>query len=158
MLIKHGTNSPGAFYVGSSIAAKLYCGTSLLWTAVDLNDQSVDAAGSTTGGATARARLTSSGLQQSKVGTASYVTDNTWLNGGAASLFDVRFTISSEVGSGGMTGTFGSWLGLGADREVSALASGPGQVYSAAILIEVRANSTGTVIASSTANLDSERF
>lgn len=126
--------------------------------AVTLTSFSVSASGGTTGTATARATVDSAGLQQSKVGTASYVTENTWLVFGANTDYEVRATLSSSTGTGSAGGSaFSTWISCATGGEWTAAAV-VGFVFEATILLEIRYVPTGTVLASNTVILESERF
>lgn len=126
--------------------------------AVDLASPTVVASGGTTATATARITVDSAGLQQSKSGTASYVTENTWLNFGANTDYEVRATFGTPVGTGSTGGSAaGSWISCAAGGEWTAAAS-LGFTYVVDVLLEIRYVPTGVVLASATTTLDSERF
>ena len=158
MPVKHNTSYINGVYVGSALAHRLYCGTTEVYSAVDLVPVSVSATGSTTASSTSRVAITSGGLQQSKSGTAGYVTENTWKNGGTASDFEIRGTLSSTIGSGSAGGSaFGVWISGATGAEWTAAAN-VGNIFAVSILIEIRLASTGIVLASETQYLDSERL
>jgi len=160
MPVKHGANDPGNFKVGTSQVSKLYQGSDLVWSIVDLLDQSVSSSGVTPASAAVRVNVTSGGLQQSKSGALGYSTDNTWLNGGAASDYEVRATIASSSGPGGMSGdSLGVWLNCGTTREwiATGTVDGFGGIYEVDLTIEIRL-AAGAVIASCDAFMSSERF
>lgn len=158
MPVKHNTSNINGVYVGTSLVPRMYCGTTLVYQSADLVDQNVAASGGTAAGATARVGLTSSGDQRSKSGAASYIVDNMWKNGGAASLYSVRATLSSSAGTGSMGGSaLSTWLNLAADAEWTAAAS-VGFTYEATLTLEVRLDSTGAILDTKTALLESERF
>ena len=158
MPLKHNLSNLNGAYVGTGLAHRIYCGTTLVYSAVDLISMNVSASGGTAGNATARANFTSGGLQQSKAGAAGYVTENTWKEGGAASLFEIRATLVGSTGSGSAGGSaFSSWISGATGAEWTAAAA-VGNVFAAEILVEIRLASTGLVLASETQYLDSERF
>lgn len=158
MPLKHNLSNINGAYVGTGLAHRIYCGTTLVYSAVDLISMSVSASGGTSADATARANFTSGGLQQSKSGSAAYVTENTWKEGGAAADFEIRATLSSSTGSGSAGGSaFGSWISGATGAEWTAVAT-VGNTFAAQILVEIRLASTGLVLASETQYLDSERF
>lgn len=126
--------------------------------AVDLAGPYVAASGGTAGTATARITVDSAGLQQSKIGASSYVTENTWLNFGANTDYEVRATLGTTTGSGSTGGSaFGSWISCATGGEWTAAAT-VGFMYTADVLLEIRYVPTGTVLASATTTLESERF
>lgn len=158
MPLKHNLSNINGAYVGTGLAHRIYCGTSLVYSAVDLIAMNVSASGSTAAACTARANFTSGGLQQSKSGSAAYVTENTWKEGGSAADFEIRATLSGSTGSGSAGGSaFGSWIS-GATGAEWTVAATVGFTYTADILVEIRLASTGLVLASETQHLESERF
>lgn len=64
---------------------------------------------------------------------------STWLMAGAASDYEVRATLTS----GSITGTFGSWLGLGTTRTWSK----SGAASTASMDVEIRLAASGAVVA-----------
>lgn len=126
--------------------------------AVDLLAFTASASGGTGAGSTARTTVNSAGLQQSKSGGAAYVTQNTWLNFGVNSDYEVRATLGTETGTGTAGGSaFGSWISCATGGEWTAAAV-VGFIYTADILLEIRYVPTGAVLASATCQLESERF
>ena len=122
---------------------------------VTLNGQSIFAAGSTGGGATARYRINAAGTVQTKEGLNPYVTQETWLLGGSASDFEVRATVQSQTGVGGFGGSIGTYLNCGTDREWTALATN-GNIFSGTLLIEMRPAGGGAVLASALIDMESD--
>lgn len=158
MPVKHNTSDINGVYVGTSLVPRMYCGTTLVYQSVDLVDQNVFASGGTAASATARVGLTSTGNQRSKAGAAAYVVENVWKNGGAASLYSVRATLASSSGSGSTGGSaLSTWLNLAADAEWTAAAN-VGFIYTATLTLEIRLDSTGAILETKTAVLESERF
>lgn len=158
MPVKHNTSDISGVYVGTSLVPRMYCGTTLVYQSADLVDQNVAASGGTAAGATARVGLTSTGDQRSKVGAASYIIDNVWKNGGVASLYSVRATLASSTGTGSMGGSaLSTWLNLAVDVEWTAAAN-VGSIYVATLTLELRLDSTGAILDTKTAVLESERF
>lgn len=158
--IKLGTSSPGTFKLGSSQVAKIYRGLSVVWQNIlaVVAYQNVTAGGTTTANATARSRFTATGLQQSKMGTAAYVNDNTWLRAGSASDYSIRATVASQSGTSGThTGTTGTWVGLGSDFELTVIAGASGNYWTVEFTIEIKLNSSGAVLSSNTVSLTSDR-
>ena len=159
--IKKGTSSPGTFKLGSSQVAKIYRGLSVVWqniTAV-VAYQNVTASAMTPANSTARSRFTATGLQQSKIGNAAYVNDNTWLRAGSASDYSIRATVASQSGtSGTYTGTAGTWVGLGSDFELTVIAGTSGNYWTVEFTIEIKLNSSGSVVSSNTVSLTADRI
>lgn len=159
--IKLGTSSPSTFKLGSSQVAKIYRGLSVVWQNIMavVAYQDVSASAVTPANATARSRFTATGLQQSKIGGAAYVNDNTWLRVGSASDYSIRATVVSESGtSGGYTGTTGTWVGLGSDFELTVVAGAYGEYWDVEFLVEIKLNSSGAVLSSNTVQLRSDRI
>lgn len=156
MPLKHNLSNLNGAYVGTGLAHRIYCGTTMVYSAVNLTTMSVYASGSTPPTATARANFTSGGLQQSKAGAGGYVTENTWKEGGAAADFEIRATVTSTAGSGSTGGSaFGSWISGATGAEWTAAAT-VGNTYSADVLVEIRLASTGLILAAETQYLESE--
>lgn len=159
--IKKGTSSPGTFKLGSSQVAKIYRGLSVVWqniTAVVVAYQNVTASAVTPANSTARSRFTATGLQQSKIGGAAYVNDNTWLRAGSASDYSIRATIANQTGTSGThTGTIGAWVGLGSDFELTVIAGTSGNFWTVEFTVEIRLNSSGAVLSSNTVSLTADR-
>lgn len=120
---------------------------------VDIVGGSASATGSTTSGATSRYTLTNAGLEQTKEGTASYVTLGTWLKTGVASDYDVFVTVVSGSVSSGSTGV---WLNLGTTREWTKLGADGAGASSVVLTIQLRRTSTGAVLDSASVTLTSD--
>lgn len=159
--IKKGTSSPGTFKLGSSQVAKIYRGLSVVWQNIMavVAYQGVTASAIGPAAATARSRFTSTGLQQSKIGGAAYVNDNTWLRAGSASDYSIRATIANQTGTSGThTGTIGAWVGLGSNFELTVVAGAPDSDWTVEFTVEIRLNSSGAVLSSNTVSLWSNRL
>jgi hypothetical protein len=96
--------------------------------------------------ASATYTLTSGGLEQ-----ATGRSDSTWLLIGAASAYEVRATLDAGTLT---SGTTGSWLGLGTTRSWNVTrASNIVGSDSATLTVEIRAASSGTVLATATVTI-----
>lgn len=125
---------------------------------VTLSGGSVFAVG-TGGNAVARYTLTSGGLEQIKEGLSPYDTVGTWLNSGAASDYDVRVSTTSGGFNGMVKGgeSVATWLNLGTTREWT-LSAPLNSSSEWDITVEVRLNSSGTVLATAYVNLSSDKI
>ena len=158
MPIKVGTNTPSDFKVGNSQVDKIFLGTNLVWPLVTLFDSNVTAAAVGATEATVRLRINTSGIQETKEGTASYTTVGMWLNGGVASDYEVRLTIDSTSGSGNTVGsaTYGIWIDASTSPEWLAVAS-PWGYYTINGTLEIRTVSDSVVRGTASIVLVSDR-
>lgn len=162
--VKLGTSSPGTFKLGSSQVAKIYRGLSVVWQNIlavmaVVAYQNVTASAVTPTNSTARSRFTATGLQQSKIGGAAYVNNNTWLRAGSASDYSIRATVAGQSGTSGThTGTTGTWVGLGSDFELTVVSGPSGNYWTVEFTIEIKLNSSGAVLSSNTVSLTSDRI
>lgn len=85
--------------------------------------------------------------------------EGTWKDEGASTAYDVRFTLLSRSGdasgTSGFTGTFDSWLDLVSTQGITLTDSGSGSSHEIAqVFVEIRRNSSGTILATATITLD----
>ena len=151
MPLKHNTSDVNGAYVGTSMAQKIYCGTTLLWSSVTLTNASA-LFSAATGTVRAGYRLNTSGVAEIREG-AGYVTHETWLLFGSASDYECRATVTGGAVTSGTTGT---WLSLSSSNEWLVELASVG-TSSATLTVEIRNAATLGVIASATIQIDVER-
>lgn len=119
-----------------------------------INNQFINASGSTTANATARYRINSTGIAEQKQGGAAYATLETWLLSGTAAGHSVRFTNTN--GTPPTAGTMGVFTAITAAQEISYARSTAG-VSQSINTVEIRNDSTLQIV-SATITLESERI
>lgn len=161
MPIRHGSNTPSKFMVGTSAASKVYLGTTLLWTAVTvaISNQFIwaeDSASPYIAYATYTLSNTGTVLYDTTPsngnGGATSGTLETWLLSGAASDYECRATLTSGSLT---TGTTGTWMSLSTSRQWQRDRAAFGSA-SATLTIEIRRASDGVVLDSATITLQAD--
>lgn len=133
---------------------------SLVWPSLiaSVSNHNVVASGVSAGGATAGYKIDSDGSVYEKIGTGSDSLVETWLDAGANTNFEVRFTQTSSNGIGSLTGTLNTWLATTSDNSLSLGGAGVGQTASRGITVEIRETVTNTTLTTATVQLDAERL